>query len=582
MSFLRSRPVWVAATLLVVVVALIASFSSGCTRKPPTGPTTTTPGTNGGLTTALSGLETKQDADTCRIALQQLDNLESTGTRPLLADNERAELTALFRFTKTEEAEISQPTFSQTDAAYLEECFLVRAGVRSLKIDERKPLEKARIGFDWVCRMVYVDDRVPWTANPWTTLQTGSGVALSRAYVVLAAWQQLGLNGCLIGPPALKTTWSCKQEIPGAPPQAFILGAPVEYAPVRVCGLKVGADVFLFDHSSGKAIPSPDGKSVLTLAQAKAAPNAVKSLGSVDEVKTWQPFLAPSLSCMARRMEWLEKLNPANSGVNLFVDIKALRDEFTKDLPGQPVDGWNPEGDSHTATRILGRYAAEETTTKSKISLRDRHRVQIVPLENMPKTALSGEAEGRIKMQYALQFEVLRYSWGSARDSLVRGLFSEATAALEDMKTVFENASTGFDNDKGLLKDFDEWADKFQSLSAAIIRARERDPAALPAAEAKMAGFLADRHNQDIQRAFVRGTAARPLVAEVTYLMASAVHERAERAQLNGSDRAAGLWGNAHQWWERFLDVSARAHSPLPAREAQGRALKARCEQFLK
>lgn len=582
MSHLRSRPVMVAAALLIVVVASIATFSSGCTKKPPTVSGTSPQVTREGITTALAGLETQQDLAHCRTALQQLDHLEGTGARPALADSERSDLAALFRLTKTEEAEISQPTFSQTDAAYLEECLLVRAGVRSLKIDERKPLEKGRIGFDWVCRMVYVDDRVPWTAHPWMTLQTGSGVALSRAYVVLAAWQQLGLNGCLIGPPALKTTWSCKQDVPGTPPQAFVPGAPLEYAPVRACGLKVGADVFLFDHLSGKAIPSPDGKGVLTLAQAKANPDAVKSLGSADEVKNWQPYLAPTLSCMARRMDWLERLNPANSGANLFVDMKALRDEFTRDFPNQPVDGWNPEGDSHTATRVLGRYAAEEPTSLTKLALRDRHPAQMVPFENLPKTLLAGQAEGHIKMIYAQQFQVLRYSSGSARDALVRGLFTEVTALLAPMKKFSEDARTRFDQDKGLQKDFEVWAEHFQSLNAAIIRARERDPSALPAAEAAMNGFLSLRENHDVMTAFVRGTAARPLLAELTFLMAAAVHERAERAPADGSERTAGLWRNARDWWDRFLDASAQAKSPLPAREAHGRALKARCEQFLK
>jgi hypothetical protein len=571
----------VAAALLIAVVVSIATFSSGCTKKPPTGSGTSTLVTRDGVTTALAGLDTQQDLAHCRTALQQLDNLEGTGARPALTEKERAELAALFRLTKTEEAEISQPTFSLTDAAYLEECLLVRAGVRSLKIDDRKPLEKGRIGFDWVCRMVYVDDRVPWVASPWMTLHTGSGVALSRAYVVLAAWQQLGLNGCLIGPPALKNTWSCKQDAPGTPPQAFVPGVPVEYAPVRACGLKVGADVFLFDHISGKAIPSADGKGVLTLAQARATPEAVKSLGSADEVKNWQPYLAPTLSCMARRMDWLERLNPANSGVNLFVDFKALRDEFTRDLPNQPVDGWNADGDSHSATRVLGRYATEEVSL-TKITLRDRHRVAIVPLEYLPKTALTGVAEGQIKLRYAEQFYILRYDWGSARDSLIRGMYSEVTAASEPMKQDLENAQIRLEQDKGLRNEIDKWAETYQSLSANIIKARERDPAALPAAERDFNSFYNDRHNLDVQWAFIRGTAARPLVAELTFLIAAAVHERAERAPADGSDRTTALWRNAVEWWERFLDASAKAHSALPAREAHGRALKARCEQFLK
>ena len=147
--------------------------------------------------TALAVLESHQDANHCRTALQQLDNLESTRTRPALSDESRVDLTAFLRLTPTEVAEISQATFSQTDAVYLEECLLIRSAVRSLKIDVRSPQDRGRI-VDWACRMVYVDDRVPWPANPWTTLHAGSGIALSRAYVVLAVWQQLGLDGCLI------------------------------------------------------------------------------------------------------------------------------------------------------------------------------------------------------------------------------------------------------------------------------------------------------------------------------------------------------------------------------------------------
>ena len=193
------------------LAVIAASFLlAGCdAKKTPTTPTVQGPAPGKDAeATALVALESQQDANHCRTVLQQLDNLESTRTRPTFSDSAKADVTAFLRLTPSEVAEISQPTFSQTDASYLEECLLIRAGVRSLRIDGRPPLERARIGFDWVCRMVYVDERVPWPANPWTTLQSGSGIALSRAYVVLAVWQQLGLDGCLIGPPALKTSLS--------------------------------------------------------------------------------------------------------------------------------------------------------------------------------------------------------------------------------------------------------------------------------------------------------------------------------------------------------------------------------------
>ena len=49
--------------------------------------------------------------------------------------------------------------------------------------------------------------------------------------------------------------------------------------------------------------------------------------------------------------------------------------------------------------------------------------------------------------------------------------------------------------------------------------------------------------------------ASKPLGAEVIYLMALCVHERAERSQTPEQ------WKNAAEWWQRFLDASALAAS---------------------
>ena len=130
-------------------------------------------------------------------------------------------------------------------------------------MDARPPLERARLGFDWVCRMVYVDDRVPWPANPWTTLQAGSGVALSRAYVVLAVWQQLGLDGCLVGPAGAEGARARSDSDGPGLPTDICPGAGVRrqdrqgHVPVRPGG-------------GPSRLRRADGKGVLTLAQAKA------------------------------------------------------------------------------------------------------------------------------------------------------------------------------------------------------------------------------------------------------------------------------------------------------------------------
>ena len=92
--------------------------------------------------------------------------------------------------------------------------------------------------------------------------------------------------------------------------------------------------------------------------------------------------------------------------------------------------------------------------------------------------------------------------------------------------------------------------------------------------------LLRERGYPEDVLAAILGHAARPMAAEVAFLTAAAVHERAERAQLEGSGQAPAHWRNARDWWERFLDASAQAHSPFPAREPHARALLARCRQF--
>jgi hypothetical protein len=136
------------------------------------------------------------------------------------------------------------------------------------------------------------------------------------------------------------------------------------------------------------------------------------------------------------------------------------------------------------------------------------------------------------------------------------------------------------ERDKDLQKDFEKWAEVFRQLFAQVNLARSSDPALLPAATKALEDFRAQPGARDVERAFVLGSASRPLNAEVIYLMAGCVHERAERAQLDNSAQAAGHWRNATEWWNRFLDASSDARSPFPKRDAHARVMLARCQKF--
>lgn len=542
-------------------------FFAGCdTRKAGTGSSVQPAGpTKDGEAQALAILENQQDLPNCRTVLQQLDAQDGAGSRPTVSEAERADLTARFGLTPAEAAELAQATFSQTDAAHLQECLLVRAGARALKVDTRPPLDRARAGFDWACRLVYIDPRTPWPANPWTTLEGGSGIALSRAYLVLAVWQQLGLDGYLVGPPKLKTT----------PSYTVTAGFPdvrTTYAPVRACGVQVGNDVFLFDPATGRALDSGDGKGVLTLAQAQQKPESAVGF-EADEVKTWRPYLAPPLSALSRRMEWLQQRNPGGIDVKLFVSLSGRPGGATAEV-------WNPPDDVHSASRILARFAAEEASGQTKIALRDQHRLAMTPLDRLPRTTLGGRALNELTGAFLSQFGALRYAPNTPRDLLIRGQYSDAMSALDDVKKLVDNARTRMDQDPTLQKDFERWSEELQNLTARTLRPEPGDPNGTQAQRA-LEQFRKNPRSIDIEKAFVLGHASRPLAAEVAFLTAECVQEQAERAQAGGSNRAKDLWRNAAEWWQRFLDASAQANSPFPAREPHAKELLARCQQFL-
>jgi hypothetical protein len=569
---------WSGAAALTATVTAIA-LSSGCDRKGGTskGYTTQTVAADAEATT-VAQLDSQQDSGQCHIVLRQLDALPSASERPALSESDRAELARVMRLAPAELGEVSQANFTSTDGWYLSECLLIRAGVKSLRLESRPPLEQARLSFDWVCRLIYIDDRVGRPVNPWLTFQVGWGNSLSRAYAVLAAWQQLGLDGCVVGPPSLKDSESALFD-PGDP------GAPPTYAPVRACGVKVGKDLFLFNPTTGKAYPSADGKGVLTLAEARAKPELAPGQKPADEAKDWRPFLCPPLTALSTRIRWLEKYNPGNLGARLQSDVRERLLAFNTDLPDTPCDVWNPTSDVHSPTRILGRVVTEEFSAKNQKTLRDACKAQSLPRGHIPtaeltEAGLTGDALAYVLGVFVEPFANLRYAPNTPRDLIIRGEFQQANQSLDVTKQKVDDARHRIQTDRTAQKDFRRWAEQFRTLYFQVNLARERNPSAMPAAMKALEDFQNTPFNRDIERAFVLGSAARPLGAEVAFLMAECAHERAERSQLDNPATAAANWRNAADWWNRFLDASIQAASPFPAREPHARALLARCQQF--
>ncbi len=205
-----------------------------------------------------------------------------------------------------------------------------------------------------------------------------------------------------------------------------------------------------------------------------------------------------------------------------------------------------------------------------------------VPLEDLPQLKLVGIARGELRSAFAFPFIQLRYTRTSPRTLMLLGQFQQSTSSLEETKRFVDNARIRFEQDPTIRAEFDAWSEKFVAIYARFIRAQQADLADLPAARQALVQFRNNSTNRDIERAFIYGHAARPLAAEVLFLMAMCVHERAERSQADGSARAESIWRNAGEWWGRYLDSSAQAGNTIPARDAHARQLQARCQTFIK
>src|SRR5262245_16909022 len=107
------------AIIGVLAAVLAATLVARCDPKKPTPPRIQKDGApaKDAELAALAPLEMQPDLAHCRTALQQLDNLDSAQSRPVLSESERGDVAAFLGLTLAEVAEIAHGTFSQSDAA---------------------------------------------------------------------------------------------------------------------------------------------------------------------------------------------------------------------------------------------------------------------------------------------------------------------------------------------------------------------------------------------------------------------------------------------------------------------------------
>ncbi len=507
--------------------------------------------------------------------------------------------------------EIRPAQYSAFDPHYLAECLFLRDVVRSLDTAGQPPLQQAELAFAWTHRQVV--DR-PWVSTDpqgqqqfmppvpaHAALGRGSGSGLDRAYVFLGLLQQLGLDGCWIGPPeAVARPWSYARNPDGA-------AAPT--GPMWAVGVRVGADIFLFDPWRGEPVPGPAGQGVATLAQVRADGNLLKPWRDdklrpwtvpADDVRTAVPFLAVPLSGVAPRMVRLEReLKPDTPPVRLATDPAAVQSRFAQaaKLPGLKV--WNPAGEAFTYPRTLatfippadGGYSpAPELFQKYKLGLVPPALFALPPaFRPSPGNPGVPEAAERLRNVAIVTYGTAFLVAPAPLERLQRGQFAEAAKVLSDRRGEFQAMQARLRTDRDREGAIERFAESARQAYTQLLRARDREragPGPLTAeAEAGVATLW--KSEAVAAQAVVDVLLADAGAAEATYLLALCLHEQAERAAALAArtklaadaGRAARLWAEADGWWTSYAAIAPAQEAAFPGRAAHAHRLAERAKR---
>lgn len=616
----RTRQIVIALIILAGIAFLYRTFGPNRVETNPS--KSSNPDANDDpLANALRRLEKDADANTCREVLQVIDSgVAASEARPDRSTHDLAKIGELARLGPPELDALAGKEFGSLDPEYLAECLLLRDAVRSLEVDRYPPEVQAALAFAWVCREVYLIEETleppDWLGNlsiprwvrpapPWWVLQEGSGCALDRAVVFLGMLRQMNLegsksailDGCLIGPPQLADSLAFKA--PTGP------GQSVSYAPVRAVGVRVGKEILLFDPRLGQPIAGPDGMKPATFAQLRANPESsaewLKKSGlTADEVKSWEVFLSGPISSYAPRMEWLQRQMATTNPVNLFTDLAGTFDRFQKESLATETGKcryWNAPNDILSPTRLLASFDRKVRGNDGSVSSplkdefqRGRFPSYFIPSPRTGGMLLIGKPFDTISSVFTQEFAPVFLASGSPRDMMLRGQFSNALAALEDLDRTNTSYRSRIAREANLEEALKDWLEKASPIFAAVIDAeRKGDALALAKANAEQQKFLGSSASERMVM-LVRRSTSLLHCAEAKYLIALVVHERAERiqAQLDYGKaspslktQAARAWDNAADNWKVFLNNHPELVQFHKYRFAHARSLEQRCQQLL-
>ena len=606
-------------------------LTPGCSTKPPAVATGTGTRSENPWPKADSQLRKDGSLASCRGVLAQLNSDLALNTDPQfqpegLSPEAEAGLRKAVTLTDEEVKELLPTSFSNLDPHYLAECLYLRDAAQSLGAAGLPAGKQAELAFAWVCRQLVLN---PWLTPvsasevrpmppvpPTYTLRRGSGSGLERAYVFLALLQQLGIDGCLVGPPEAEGRGWAYSTDPKKPPKG----------PFWAVGARDGGEVHVFDPWRGEPLPG-------TLAQVKAKPDLLKAWVedkvwpwdvAPEQVKAATPFLIVPLTGLAPRMRRLEKELQATGAPRLAIDPNALRTRFATGTKLPDVKFWNPAGDPFTPTRVVGSFLppAEGGTGKDErlyglyqqsavpADLLNLYRADQVPPEYLarlvPERLLKAfapllpqgpndigipEVIKRVATVAISAFTQAFLVGPTPRERIQRGQFAEVTPSLVESKKRFDNAKQRVRSVGNWDQEIKVWCEKARAVFTELAVARAGgNPAAIANAEAGVELFW--RKEQGVAGTLVDLLVAETGLAEATFLLAVSMNEQAERAQTRyerlaadtrqqaaaaeSKKKAADDWDEAKGSWDRYQPFAAAQNDVFPGRAEHAKRLAER------
>ena len=603
---------------LVMFLGVLVTTQSGCSTKPPVYVAVSQDKLNedpwGRVVTQL---RKETEIGSCRRILETLRSDLAVNTdlqyqpASLSPDAEKT-VRQLLNLNEQEAREIRSATYSSLDAVYLAECLYLRDVARSLDLIGLPPTRQAEIAFQWVERQVQLNH---WATNlggqvqimppapPSLVLARGAGSALERAYVFLALLQQIGLDACLIGPPeASGRTWTYTTDPkPAVPPRG----------PFWAVGVRIGADVLLFDPRRGEPLPGPGGTGIATLTQIQANPDQLKPWFD-DKARPWDvtaadvkvatAFLAVPYNSLAPRWQRFEKEMRVDSPpLRLAIDPVGLKTRFATEAKLVDLSFWNVPADVFNYTRALGSFTlAKDGGFCPLPEMVQKFSFDLVPWElfTVPD-AIRGvpEVVERLRLVSASTFATALVAPPSPRERIQRGQFVEVAPYLVKKRLDFIAAQERTRTDRNREIMIDAWARKAQTVHEKLLLARSKqasNPVAMNEAEQAVERFW--KEEAMTFGALVDLAVAEAGLAESTYLIAVCLHEQAERVQLQlersmadpkqkalvatTKQKASEAWQESKGWWARYAQYAEGQNRIYPGRLDHTRRLGERASRF--